>query len=116
MRRIRVTTCVMAIATVFPVYVWGADSMSTDALIVLTQVGYLTGAADGCGVAPEQSNALSGGIALAISRRKYGDPAQAHVLLNNARQKGIAAAATRKVDCGKISDAIRNLAHSLLAK
>ncbi|MEW5943075.1 MAG: hypothetical protein AB1710_04370 [Pseudomonadota bacterium] len=101
------------IATVFSVHAHGADS--ADALIVLTSVGYLTGAADGCKVVPEQSNQLSSGIALAINRGKYGDQAQAHTLLNNARQKGIADAAARKVDCTKVGDSVRKYVRSLLS-
>lgn len=84
-----------------------AQADSTDALIVLTTVGYLTGAADGCKVTPRESNTLSGGMAVAIGKGRYGDQAQAHVLLNNARQKGIAAATAGKVDCRKIADSVR---------
>jgi hypothetical protein len=106
--------CAIAIAAFFPVHAIGADS--TDALIVLTTVGYLTGAADGCKVVPEQSNALSSGMALAISHGNYGSPAEAHTLFNNARQKGIADAAARKVDCVKIADSVRKYTRSLLSK
>lgn len=106
--------CALAIVSVFAVHAHGADS--TDALIVLTTVGYLTGAADGCKVVPEQSNQLSSGMAIAISRGKYGDQAQAHILLNNARQKGVADAAARKVDCTKIGDSVRKYVRSLMSK
>lgn len=86
---------------------------SADALIVLTTVGYLTGAADGCKVVPRESNALSSGMAVAISKGRYGDQAQAHTLLNNARQKGVAAAAAGKVDCRKIADSVRQTVREL---
>lgn len=49
---------------------------SADALIVLTTVGYLTGAADGCKVVANESNALSSGMAIAIGGGKYGNVAQ----------------------------------------
>ena len=55
-------------------------------------------------------------MALAISRGKYGDPAQAHVLLNNARQRGIADAAAKQVDCVKVGDSVRKYTRSLLSK
>lgn len=93
-----------------------AQGQSTDALIVLTTVGYLTGAADGCKVAAAESNALSGGIALAISKGKYGDQAQAHILLNNARQTGIADVAARKVNCAKVSESVREQVRFLMEK
>jgi hydrogenase/urease accessory protein HupE len=93
-----------------------AHGQSTDALIVLTTVGYLTGAADGCKVAAAESNALSGGMALAISKGKYGDQAQAHTLLNNARQRGIANAAAGKVNCAKVSESVREQVRSLMGK
>lgn len=80
---------------------------STDALVVLTTVGYLTGAADGCGVASSESNALSSGMAIAINGGKYGAASQAHTLLNTARQRGISAAAAKSIDCAKIADALR---------
>lgn len=86
---------------------------STDALIVLTTVGYLTGAADGCSVAPTESNQLASGMALAISRGGYGNQAHAQTLFNNARQKGVAEATARKVDCAKVSDSIRQYVRSL---
>lgn len=89
-------------------------TISADALTVLTAVGYLTGAADYCQVVPEQSNQLSSGIALAISRGNYGDTAEAHTLLNNARQKGVSDAAAGKVDCAKTGDAVRKYVRSLL--
>ena len=87
---------------------------STDALIVLTTVGYLSGAADGCKVVPMESNAMSGGMAIAISKGRYGDQAQAHMLLNNARQKGVAAATAGKVDCRKIADSVRQTVRDTL--
>jgi hydrogenase/urease accessory protein HupE len=90
-----------------------ARGQSSDALIVLTTVGYLTGAADGCKVAVAESNALSSGMALAISKGQYGNQAQAHALLNNARQKGIADAAARKVNCTKVGESVREQVRSL---
>src|SRR5258705_9482817 len=91
-----------------------AADMSTEALMVLTEVGYMTGAADGCKVAAKESNALSSGMAIAISGGKYGDPAEAHVLLNNARQRGVANAAAGKVDCAKVAASIRDYSNELL--
>jgi hypothetical protein len=92
------------------------DVDSTDALITLTTVGYLTGAADGCKIVSKQSNALSSGIAIAIGRGNYGDPAQAHVLFNNARQKGIEATVAGKVNCVKVGDSVQEYVHLLLSK
>jgi len=89
---------------------------STDALIVLTAVGYLTGAADDCKVVPDQSNALTSGISLAIGQGNYGNPAESHILFNNARQRGITDAAARKVDCLKIAESVRRYTQSLLSK
>lgn len=109
-----VRLCVLAITVVLAVHAHGAES--ADALIVLTTVGYLTGAADGCKVVPDQSNQLSSGMAIAISRGKYGDQAQAHTLFNNARQKGIADASARRVDCTKVGDSVRQYVRSLLSK
>jgi hypothetical protein len=97
-----------------PTYADSADS--SDALIVLTTVGYITGAADTCKVSPEKSNQLASGIALAISTGNYGDPSQAHVLLNNARQKGIADAAAGKVNCVKVGDLVNQYVRSLLSQ
>ena len=91
-------------------------AQSSDALIVLTIVGYLTGAADGCKVAASESNALSGGIALAISKGQYGDQANAHVLLNNAKQEGIAAALAGKVSCTKVGELVREQVRSIVGK
>jgi hypothetical protein len=91
-------------------------AQSTDALVVLTTVGYLTGAADGCKVAAAESNALSGGIALAISKGQYGDQANAHVLLNNAKQEGIAAALAGKVNCTKVGELVREQVRSIVGK
>jgi hypothetical protein len=91
-----------------------ATADATDALMVLSTVGYLTGAADGCKVASAESNALASGMALAISSGKYGDPAQAHMLFNNARQKGITSATAGKVDCNKVAASIRDYSRSLL--
>lgn len=89
---------------------------SADALIVLTTIGYLTGAADACKVAPAESNALSSGIALAIGGGKYGDQAQAHVLLKNASQEGVSAATSGKVNCAKVGELVREQARSAMAK
>ncbi len=114
MHCIREVLYAIAIAAVFPVHVSAADS--TDALIVLSTVGYLTGAADACKVVPEQSNQLSSGMAIAISHGNYGDPARAHMLFNNSRQKGIADAAARKVDCMKVGDMVGRHVRSLLSK
>ena len=114
MQHVRAKLCAIAIATVFAVHASGADS--TDALIVLTTVGYLTGAADACKVVPEQSNQLSSGMAIAISRGNYGDQAQAHVLFNNARQRGIADAEAKKVDCVKVGNSVGKYVRSLLSK
>jgi hypothetical protein len=93
-----------------------ARAQSSDALIVLTTVGYLTGAADGCKVAAAESNALSGGIALAISKGQYGDQANAHTLLNNAKQKGVAEAGAKKVDCAKVGEIVREQVRSIVGK
>lgn len=97
-------------------WVTGARAQSADALTVLTTVGYYTGAADTCGVARQESNALSGGMAIAISKGQYGDAARAHTLLNNARQEGSSAASRKKVDCTRVADFIRNYTGSLLHK
>ena len=91
-------------------------AQSSDALIVLTTVGYLTGAADACKVAAAESNALSGGIALAIGRGRYGDQATAHTLLNNAKQRGVADAGAKKVDCAIVGERVREQVHSILGK
>lgn len=80
---------------------------STDAFIVLTTVGYLTGAADACRVAPVDSNALASGLAIAIERGKYGNAAEAHTTFNTARQRGIADATAGSVDCHKVGDRVR---------
>jgi hypothetical protein len=93
-----------------------ARSGSADALIVLTTIGYLTGAADGCKVAAPESNALSGGIAIAISQGQYGDRAEAHTLLNNAKQKGISDAVAKKVSCDKVGEAVREQVRSIVGK
>ena len=104
----------VALGVAIPSYANGATS--SDALIVLTTVGYLTGAADGCKVVPKESNQLSSGMALAIGRRNYGDPAQAHVLFNNARQKGIEEAASGKVNCEKVGVSVQQYVRSLQSK
>ena len=104
---------VMGAALTFHV---AAKSQSSDALIVLTTVGYLTGAADVCKVAVPESNALSAGIALAISKGRYGDQANAHILLNNARQQGIADAGTNKVNCTRVGELVRDQVHSLVGR
>ena len=85
-----------------------SDTPSADALIVLTSVGYMTGAADGCKVVPEESNAVASGMALAINGGKYGDIAEAHALLNKARQQGVADAASGKADCAKVAKMVRD--------
>jgi hypothetical protein len=113
MNRMLGTLAAIGIGTLLAV---PAHGQSSDALIVLTTVGYLTGAADGCKVAAAESNALSGGMALAISKGKYGDQAQAHTLLNNARQKGVADAAARKVNCTKVAESVREQVRSLMGK
>jgi hypothetical protein len=100
-----------AIGVVLAIEVHAANA--ADALIVLTSVGYLTGAADGCRVVPTESNQLASGMALAISRGGYGNQAQAQTLFNNARQKGTAEAAARKVDCAKVSDSVQRYVRSL---
>src|SRR5258706_13715382 len=105
---------VLVIASVFAVHAHGADS--TDALIVLTTAGYLAGAADGCKVVPEESNVLSSGMAIAIGGGKYGDQARAHNLFNNARPKGVADAAARRVDCAKVGDSVRQYVRSQPSK
>lgn len=97
-------------------HVFAASSVSSDALIVLTAVGYLTGAADGCKVVPRESNALSSGMAIAIGKGNYGSPAEAHTLLNSAKQRGIADAAAKKVDCVKIAESVRRYVRSLDSK
>ena len=104
----------IVIAAVLSVHAYGADS--TDGLIVLTTVGYLTGAADACKVVPKGSNALNSGMAIAITHGNYGNPAEAHVLFNNARQKGIADAGAKKVDCAKVGDSVQKYVRSLLSK
>jgi hypothetical protein len=109
--RIPARVSVVAIPAALSICAYGADS--TNALIVLTTVGYLTGAADGCKVAPKQSNQLSSGIAIAIGHGSYGEPAEAHVLFNNARQRGIADAEAGKVDCAKVGDAVQKYVRSL---
>jgi hypothetical protein len=114
MRLIPVKLFAIAIVVVLPVQAKGADS--TDALIVLTTVGYLIGAADGCKVVPKESNQLSSGMAIAIARRSYGDPAQAHLLFNNARQKGIEEAGAGKVNCAKVGDSVQQQVRTLLSR
>ena len=106
--RFRMLLCMVVFSVGMPVV---ADS--SDALIVLTTVGYLVGAADVCKVATDDSIALSSGIAIAISGGNYGDQAQAQILLNNARQKGTAAAAAGKVNCSKIGSTVRQYVQSL---
>ncbi|MEO5702677.1 MAG: hypothetical protein ABIQ54_02100 [Gammaproteobacteria bacterium] len=113
-RAITVKLFAIVIAAAFHVHANGADS--ADALIVLTTVGYLTGAADVCKVVLKESNQLSSGLALAIGRGNYGDPAKAHVLFNNARQEGIKSGTAGKVNCVMVGDAIKQHTHSLLAK
>lgn len=106
----------LSVITITALFAARAHGDSTDALIVLTTVGYLTGAADGCKVAASESNALSSGMALAISKGNYGDQAQAHVLFNNARQRGVAAGAAGKVDCAKVSESVQEYVRTLMGK
>ena len=108
--RFRMLLCAVIFSTGLPV-----DADSPDALIVLTYVGYLVGAADGCKIDPDYSNQLSSGIAIAINGGNYGDPAEAHILLNNARQMGVAQASAGKVNCSKISSKVRQYVQSLLS-
>jgi len=84
-----------------------AKMTSGDVLLVLSVVGYLTGAADACNVVPEESNALSAGVALAISHGQYGDQAKAHSQFNSARQSGVSQAESGSVNCAKIADSVR---------
>jgi hypothetical protein len=77
---------------------------STPSLTDLTTAGFLTGAADGCNVAPKESNALVSSMALAISQGKYGEQGAAHTRFNTGRQSGISDAAARKFDCRKIQE------------
>jgi hypothetical protein len=86
---------------------------STDALVVVTTTGFLTGAADGCRVAADESNELASAMSMAISGGKYGDQAEALTEFNRARQRGSADAAAGKVDCDKIADTIRSYLTSL---
>jgi hypothetical protein len=104
----------IVVAAALPIHANGADS--ADALIVLTTVGYLTGAADGCKVVSKESNQLSSGMALAIGRGNYGNPAKAHTLFNNARQEGIKSGAAGKVNCVMVGDNIKRYTRSLLSK
>ena len=111
----KVAGIIMAAATVFsPATI--AAPMSSDALIVLTTIGYFTGAADACKVVPKLSNQLISGMALAINRGRYGDPAEAHVAMNNARQAGIAAVGAGKANCEKVEEKVRGIARSLVQK
>jgi len=52
-------------------------------------------------------------MAIAIGRGNYGAPAEAHTLFNNARQRGIADAIARKVDCAKIAESLRKYVRAL---
>lgn len=90
-----------------------ARAGSADALMVLTTIGYLTGAADDCKVASAESNALSGGIAIAISGGKYGDQAEAHTLLSNAKQRGVADAVGKKLDCSMVREKVQSIVRTL---
>ena len=45
-----------------------------------------------------------------------GDKARARDLFNNARQDGIAAGPSRKVDCAKVADFVSNYSRALLSK
>jgi hypothetical protein len=112
---ITVKLLAIVISAALPVHANGADSTSTDALMVLTTVGYLTGAADACKVDPEMSNQLASGMAIAIGSGNYGESAQAHVLFNNARQKGIESGAAGKVNCAMVGDTIKQYTRSLLS-
>jgi hypothetical protein len=73
--RIVISTFAVAVVLSAPVR---ADDR-TDAMVVLTAVGYLAGAADVCKVVPDRSNVLISGMALAINRGKYGPMADAYV-------------------------------------
>jgi hypothetical protein len=102
----RLSVCVAAFSLFFPVHASSADP--TDALIVLATIGFLTGAADVCKVAPEESNVAASALAIAIGSGNYGDPAEAQTTFNTARQRGIASASAKKVDCAKIGEHLRN--------
>lgn len=88
-------------------------SPSSDALLVLTQIGYLSGAADGCRVAAKESNILAGGMAVAITKGNYGSVGEAHALFNNARQRGTAAAASGRLNCPKIASDVKATVQAL---
>lgn len=103
---------VLGVSTLFAML---AHAQSSNALIVLTTVGYLTGAADACKVAADDSNALSSGLSLAISKGQYGDQANAHVLFNNAKQEGISQVRANKLNCQKVGELVREQVRSLRA-
>ena len=77
-----------------------ADSIGS--LTDLTSAGFLTGAADGCNVAPKESNALASRMALAIRQGKYGEQGAAQNLFTAGHQSGVSDAAARKFDCRNI--------------
>ncbi len=114
MRLLFIKLVVLAMAAIVAIDAGSADS--TDALIVLTTVGYLTGAADACRVARKESNQLRSGLAIAIGHGNYGTSAHAHALFNNARQEGVEAANAGKVNCEKVADAVHQYVRSLLSK
>jgi hypothetical protein len=106
MSSMRSSLYVIAVIAFFPVQASTTDPINSDALIVLTTAGYLSGAADACKVDSIQSNELNNSISIAISHGQYGDATQANILLNNARQRGIADTEAKKIDCTKIGDSI----------
>lgn len=96
----------LAVAALLPCLA-AAHEEDPDEIVVPTTVDYLTGAAESCKVAASDSKALNTAIVLAIGKGKYGDPAQARNLLNNARKKGATAAAAREVDCAAIARSVQ---------
>ena len=111
MQRFRCHVCVAALVLLYPIH---ASGQSADALIVLTTVGFLVGAADK--VVPAESNAAASGLGIAISGGNYGDPAQALALFNNARQKGAAEAAEKRLDCDRVGQKLRNFVEGRLKR
>jgi hypothetical protein len=89
-------------------------SKESDALIVMTTVGYMTGAADGCRVAKEMSAALNAGMYIAIDGGNYGKISEARLLYQNARQEGIANAASGKANCATVETKVRALYRSMM--
>ena len=60
--------------------------------------------------------AYLGVAVIPIDGGKDGDKARARDLFNNARQDGIAADPSRKVDCAKVADFVSNYSRALLSK